>query len=322
MDSSDEIPPDMRAALEKFEQELDEITQVFANTLESIQPPPLIWHYTNDFGLKGIVETGRFQLTDIFNLNDPSELRHGFSLASEILTRVAASGPQERTVFAKEFADFEGHIPQSGHFFICCFSSSGNDLGQWRAYADNGRGYALGFDAKALEAAFGKEASDSAVFPTFPVTYEDAQLKTIYNKLVEKALDLISLPDGKDLDEAVIRSYWTELHNIFITRVLLAGMYFKHEAYNNEQEYRFLQLHGTTIPTCEMKWKARSYSLFEYREFDWRSVAPGALKEIVIGPAADPERARLFVTECLRLFHNGNVGGIKILDSGIPYRAV
>ena len=35
----------------------------------------------------------------------------------------------------------------ASHFFICCFSGDSDDLGQWRAYDDNGQGFALAFDA-------------------------------------------------------------------------------------------------------------------------------------------------------------------------------
>jgi Protein of unknown function (DUF2971) len=38
-------------------------------------------------------------------------------------------------------------------FFALSFSATFDELGQWRAYADDGRGYALGFDTEKLEGA-------------------------------------------------------------------------------------------------------------------------------------------------------------------------
>jgi hypothetical protein len=55
--------------------------------MEATEPPPLIYHCTDDAGLRGILETGKFWLSDIFNLNDPSELKHGYSLATSILKK-------------------------------------------------------------------------------------------------------------------------------------------------------------------------------------------------------------------------------------------
>jgi hypothetical protein len=45
----------------------------------------MIYHYTNSAGLKGILESGNLWFSDIFGLNDPSELRHGLGCAIDIL---------------------------------------------------------------------------------------------------------------------------------------------------------------------------------------------------------------------------------------------
>jgi hypothetical protein len=73
----DAVPRDMQDALERFNDDAQEIVHSFLATLALQQPPPIIYHYTNDVGLKGILETGQLWLTDIFSLNDPSELTHG-----------------------------------------------------------------------------------------------------------------------------------------------------------------------------------------------------------------------------------------------------
>lgn len=149
------IPQDMIDALAKFDSTAKQIIDSFCKTLESQEPPQTIYHYTNDVGLKGILETGQLWLSDIFNLNDPSELSHGFSHAVKILNNKAANGPPESKLFARDFSNFHQRGMQgAAHFFVCSFSRDDADLGQWRAYADNGRGYALGFDAKVLENSF------------------------------------------------------------------------------------------------------------------------------------------------------------------------
>jgi hypothetical protein len=195
--SLDLLPTDMRAALEKFNGDAEKIVELFRNTLP-LEPPPLIYHYTNDFGLRGVLQTGKLWLTDIFALNDPSELSHGVLLALNGLTAKAADGSPESKTFAADLAAFaqQGGIEKSGHYFMCSFSSCGDDLGQWRAYADNGRGYALAFDGKALEEAFGKEAGPP-ILKAFPITYNDARLTNLHRPIVDGMFDLISLPRGK-----------------------------------------------------------------------------------------------------------------------------
>lgn len=317
MTDIDIVPPDMRMELQKFDEDADQIITSFVRTMEASQPPPTIYHYTNDVGLRGILETGQLWLTDIFNLNDPSELSHGFSHVVNILKSKALDGQPESTIFTQQIEAFltQGGIQAAAHYFVCSFSSTGDDLGQWRAYADNGRGYALGFDAMALEAAYTKIPNNS----TFRVNYKDDKLAELDGRLVERMFRLISLPRGKALSSDGVHEYMGELRALLAKHTLLVGLFFKHEAYNNEQEYRFIQIHrGGSMPAPEVKFRSRPYSLVRYREFDWRSLAAGALKEIVIGPAADRDKAFQFATDCLRSFH-GTV--FEPVYSKIPYRA-
>src|SRR6516162_9205033 len=83
--------------LEKFKSEAKQIIASFVEKLK--EPPPIIYHYTSDVGLKGILDTGEVWPTDIFNLNDPSELRHGLSQAIDILKGKLANSPLQSKKF-------------------------------------------------------------------------------------------------------------------------------------------------------------------------------------------------------------------------------
>ena len=89
------------------------------------------------------------------NLNDPAELKHCFSHAVDIINGRATAGPGESKIFAQQFERFliDGGIEAAAHYFKL-LRGADDDLGQWRAYADNGHGFALGFDTTLLEGAF------------------------------------------------------------------------------------------------------------------------------------------------------------------------
>jgi hypothetical protein len=140
--------------LDAFSVDADEVVNIFAQEMDKTPPPATIYHYTDDRGLAGILESGRMRLTDIFGLNDPTELRHGLSTAISLLKAVRRDDRFEINQFSENVTAMLGEIEQVAHFYVCSFSKSGNGLGQWRAYADNGRGFALGFDAAPLEQAF------------------------------------------------------------------------------------------------------------------------------------------------------------------------
>jgi hypothetical protein len=313
------VPRDMRDALAKLGHEAEEIVDTFLTTLEAIPPPPILYHYTNDVGLRGILESGRIWLTDILSLNDPSELSHGLSHAITILNGKAANGLPESKLFAADFEEMIrlGKVQKSGDYFICSFSSAGDDLGQWRAYADNGRGYALGFDANALEDAFIRQAG-APVQKAFPVIYNDARLIEIHRNIIEKMFALISLPRGRDLGDDAIKGYMAELYTLISVHALHAGLHFKHEAYANEQEYRFMQVHPPGNQPLVTKLRTHSYSSIRYQEFDWKDAGRNVLKKIVIGPSASVEKATAFAKESLLL---ADQQAVAITCSAVPYRA-
>ena len=155
---------------------------------------------------------------------------------------------------------------------------------------------------------------------TFQVKYSDAMATKLHNDIVDKMFHLISLPRGKKLDSATLHEYMDELLTLTWMHCLRTALFFKHEAYSNEAEYRFFQLHmaGPNAAPA-VKYRTRPYELVRYREFDWRSGAAGSLKKVVVGPAADKTKALLFAKECLRAFLPAEP--IEIVLSVVPYRS-
>jgi DUF2971 family protein len=314
------LPAEMQKEIEGFTQHTYDIVNSFLRQITVTPPPPIIFHYTDDVGLRGILETGTLWLNDIFYLNDPSELRYGCKLDIEFMTAAEAAEAEERPAI-EEFAGnvagkLQGDIPQVANIFVLSFSKAGDDLAQWRAYADNGRGYALGFDAHMLEQAFGKSRLG---YMTFPVCYSESELRHMHRQIIDQVRPLITIHRGKEMTPEAKIIYLDTLLTMFAWQVLRVAVFFKHHAYCNEQEYRFQEL-CTNGAVPDIKYRARRYALIRYKEFDWRSVVPDSLKQIVVGPAsADSEKAWQFADDCLHRYH---VGAVKISRSPIPYRAV
>lgn len=311
----------------EFKKAANLILDKFAATIT--KPKDLIFHYTNDIGLKGILESGQLRMTDINSLNDPSELRHGLFRAKKIFDTVELSEPFKTQV--NKYTETIGNEPlEFGrdkfnfvNMYTCSFSLDGNDLGQWRAYANNGCGFALGFDADALEEIFLENFHREGT-NTFPVQYKEALLEDIFKKLIDTLKDFsLKLPKQKSggFDTGEV----TEIISQFILFTIMFSLHFKHEAYRNEVEYRFLQWFGNDQKTLEqfLKYQVRSNELYRHIEFPWNT-RPSVLKRIVIGPAADPIKAMSFVNDCLKTYH-ADYANVEITDLGeskIPYRAL
>lgn len=316
------IPPDMHAELDSFAKDAQGIVDTFLQRLDEESPvPEVIYHYTNAPGLKGILNSGILWLSDLTSLNDPSEIIYGFNRVLPILQNHAASiHPAGRTFTnnIKAFSD-SGTLQKVAHFFVCSFSSKADDLSQWRAYGDQAKGYALGFNGKLLEDAF-IHHDDGSLNPnrsTFPIRYDDTKLRQVQTNIVTRMAPLILLPEGrKDLSGDAINSYMGELMLYTLLPLLQVVLSFKHDGYIHECEFRFLETHRMDRAP-EVKTRIRSEAQVRYREFAWRSRVPLALAEVRIGPAADFDAATQYIKDCLPSGSNP-----EIIRSTIPFRNI
>lgn len=316
---TDAIPEEMLAAVVAGHERCEARLDSFADALAAAPPPKVIYHYTDSAGLLGILDSGKIRLTHIFGLNDPSEVLHGVMQAGEILTERAQHAHPAAKLFARKFtATLDRHFQSVAHFFVACFSHDGDELGQWRAYADNGNGFALGFDAGTLERAY-VARNEMVLNATYAITYDDKLLSEICETFATEVMTLIALPYGRSLSNPVINDYMKRLSIALGNSVFRAALYFKHEAYKAEREYRFLQVRAIDHPLNDLKYRARRHSLVRFTEFDWKEAHPDTLCEIVIGPAAPEESARSFIESCLASAGLERAR-VAVRHSKIPYR--
>jgi len=117
----------------------------------------VVYHYCSSETLKAILESGRIRFTDINMLNDAHETRWGYDVFEEAADRLLKrSGISEATPridlsFIDSMDKIISPIQLIAHPFVACFSAEHDSLEQWRAYGDDGRGYAIGFKVSALQ---------------------------------------------------------------------------------------------------------------------------------------------------------------------------
>jgi len=314
--ATEDLPQDLKANIDRLRVQGSSILDSFLNENIRVQPiPQIVYHYTDWNGLRGILDDGTLRCGDIFYLNDPSELRHGVSASLDLFRAGNALSDWGR--FGEDLKrSLSSNLGQIANIFILCFSQKWDDLSQWRAYGENGRGYAIGFDGRAIESAFAKEFALQA--QTFPITYSDDKLTALHQKLIDFVETLMISHQRPDVDSAQRILYYKMLRFEFSVLVLSASLFFKHEAYDTESEYRFLQMHRVG-PVSGVKFrKDKPNNLARYREFNWKASAPNSLKSIVVGPAADFGKAQRFADDCLKAFLPSQ-RSVAIERSKIPY---
>lgn len=134
--------------------------------------PELLYHYTTQSGLLGILRDQCIWASHVRYLNDASEFKHGLELVSQSLSRITIDSSalkframELNTPFPvakleemlRASADETLKILDFIDVFVASFFDSegakndaGDVLEQWRAYSGNGAGISIGFDKKLL----------------------------------------------------------------------------------------------------------------------------------------------------------------------------
>jgi hypothetical protein len=138
--------------------------------------PEIVYHYTSQNGLLGILDKKALRATDLLYLNDYSEVQHAIRIAQKEVGTLVSIGRRELydaagvsmflpltphseigdlgthdLSFLKDVAGmleaFERH-----HIYTFSFSEEGDSLSQWKLYGSDFRGFSIGFGLSELEA--------------------------------------------------------------------------------------------------------------------------------------------------------------------------
>lgn len=282
----------------------------------------ILYHYCSAGTLRAILESKTIRFSDINMMNDSQETRWGYSAFEEAATRLINRKdlPEEVPLMGVSFFDSVDEILSSvqliTHPFISCFSLDRDSLSQWRAYADDGRGFAIGFKAKKLK---GMPVS------LLLVEYErEKQIKEMMAALVAIFMRCDGNPEsGK---------------STFFDDCVLLGNYMvalKHQAFHEEKEVRcihavnieandagmrFVDSGGVTeygdVEGEPVGFQVRDNHLCAYLDMPFRGKDNDSpIAEIVMGPKNHSNPGNL-------MLYLGGLGysNIAITVSDAPYR--
>ncbi|MGI3902551.1 MAG: DUF2971 domain-containing protein [Janthinobacterium lividum] len=291
----------------------------FTKTVVSSGTPDGIFHYTDDKGLYGILSSGKLWLNDVFNLNDPTELAHGVNLTVSWLERHEDISPSVQDYLLRCISGYVQHgiAKLANSVFIASFSAHSDDLGQWRAYADNGSGFAIEFDGKTLEDGFVGQSSSAVQLIANKVHYDNDLYTERMSTVIKAAISALEQLEIRGCELHLKQSVATEITTELMMCLVSMSSVFKDAQYANENEYRFAQaIQNTPDELASVKTRMRPYNLIRYVEFDWKTLYSGALKRILVGPATE-SKAERFANDCAREF---GFSHIEVIKSKVPYR--
>ncbi len=255
-------------------------------------PNTLLYHYTTQQGLLGIVSTKTLWATDIRFLNDAKEFQYTIELAQDQLQQLNES-VDRRTLqrIAERLSDMAA-VTSQPRFYVSCFSANGDQLSQWRAYSNRRSGFSIGFNFANLA-----DAIKNQEFKLIKCIYDPIEQKQIIADVMAQVLDRLSnLPpdlDGKEL--VSIANFVANVEKVMRTLdelLLPVASVLKHPKFDEEQEWRLVSPPIYTN-SAQVHFREGQSMLVPYIEFKLPDEnSPPFVPQIIVGPTPHPDHSR------------------------------
>lgn len=265
-------------------------------------PHPVLYHYTTQDGLLGILRSREIWATHTQYLNDHREFRHALGIFREELDALDQPGGNiERSKCIEEMRQEVQDKLSSCNVCVVSFSEESDSLSQWRAYAGHA-GFAIGFQGEHLVALLAKEHAYLA-----PCIYDNARQRAVARALLEEVIDQnlsserLNLRPGGNLCAYLLRF----------------APLFKHRSFAGEREWRII----TSPKMCtgaQFDFRAGVSMLIPYYRFPLADEGiPFCVSQIIVGPTPHESESTASVMSVLVKF---GLRAVPVESSVVPYR--
>lgn len=271
------------------------------------EEPDIIYHYCSIPTFISIVNKRELWLTATADMND--------FLESQWIEKVLNQFRQHSDNATKHHEILEYFSNKIfPEYFLCCFSAGRDVLSQWRAYADDGKGFAVGVDTSALKR-LGRsriDCLDEGLIEFAPVIYN----QTLQAEIIEDIFNKICTY-GEKFGIKNIKGIQDQINLI----LGYLSIIFKNTAFSEEQEWRLAKRDYTSecypmlidnylISARDVRATKNSLSPFHRFQFN-----EDFIREVVIGPKNSSNRYR--VEDFLR---DNGFSKVKISNSAASYK--
>ena len=261
----------------------------------------IMYHYCSMQSFFGIIKSNSIWLNDVSKTNDVYEYSWILEIMEDILHEVDLADKFDKNYLKNSFIRFfQPHM--------ACFSREVDSLSQWRGYADDGRGIAIGFNRRYFER--NKDQVNKEIIVE-DIIYDPVKQRQKVERLLMREL-------GRLARSGEPQGFFT-LELEMLSHIIKYGQAFKHESFKEEKEIRIIHGYSDLLAEPDMfKYRVARDDLLSYIEFSLNVNNEDSITEIIIGPRckATENEIRPF------LMKNGfrNVSKIVIRQSECSYR--
>lgn len=272
--------------------------------------PRIIYHYCNLDRFLSITKNKELWLTDICKSNDSMEREWIYKLFDMCWNQIMKNSNVDKVSSAEEiyqlYAIKQIHreyqvayneVKAFKSLSVCnftpcgiCFSSKKDLLSQWRGYANDGKGIAIGFNSLLFKEVVPPPNCRNVQFGK--IEYKiNSQISFVLNAIKEWLQ--YNMGVEKESPEVILASLKMS------SKLWDKAMFFKNPAFKEERELRFVvndyKLNGEMAKQCiettsytimPREWLAREDTIVPYRKLVFKK-AKKPIASIVIGPKAN-----------------------------------
>jgi hypothetical protein len=292
--------------------------------LDNSDLPEILYHYTSQTGLKGMLNEKTIWASKVHYLNDSKEFALALKLARDELTDLinAATSKVECSrleLLRDTIYTIEGI--EGVNTCVCCFSERGDALSQWRGYGGGDAGFSVGFTREWFT-----QVKDTLGLSLIPCIYDPKDQQRLIQHKIDEFLETTAdkEPDYWDRNRGHRppdrpRTFAPLRHagDVFATRLALIAPRIKHKSFEDEMEWRLVT---ENVSALELHHRPGRSMLIPYYKipigdddkFD-------SIREIVVGPT--PHR-KLSVASVRSLAIAAGLDrkGLEIRTTSIPFR--
>lgn len=267
----------------------------------------LIYHYCSGATFKELIQKRTIRFSDITKSNDSAELRWITKYITPIFNEeyeIAKTNPLfkdacQKTDFVmlfNKFVDTYFTHALSGKekffwFYASCFSLEGDMLSQWRGYADDGRGFSIGFNRKKFEN-YSTSGFELLSIHSGEVEYDKKKHEGVVRDSIKKLLSaIIADIEKKELSrESLLHKYKRCFQELIEKAVFIKNPFFLEEkewrmcvwTFKEFSDSNDILLVNNGIPekyTLEFQNRNNQFVSF----FDLK-FTPNTVERIIVGP--------------------------------------
>ena len=288
--------------------------------------PEILYHYTSQDGLIGMLNKKTIWASKIHYLNDSKEFRLALDLARcELNKRISAAtslGDRSRLELLRDTIYTIEYTIKGVNTCVCCFSELEDDLSQWRGYGGGSAGFSVGFTREWFT-----RVKETLGLSLIPCIYDpEDQQRFVQDEIDEfLATNADKEPDYWDRNRLYVdpdrpRTFLAVRHagDDFATRLALIAPRIKHESFEDEKEWRLVAenvsahiLHHR--PGRSMLIPYHKIPIGDDDKFD-------SIRKIVVGPTPHPDLSAASVRSLANAAGLDNPDMLEIEPTSIPFR--